>query len=237
MLRIKKFSGNTIYDRNGYGYRYYNANKILKIVFIHILILFFIRLMIHEPLREIIMVVYASCVFMECVFFFACYVDGYIVKDTEINYYKAFKKKSIKYKDINSIVVSQAYGKNSVGYLGRYKKNADGKIRFKPYPWITMCGVGVIPDKILNGYDGTLTSLGVDYYLKKNGLIYSLLWNRLLVENLLMQYEGKFYITNSIAVRYRKELNEFSEKYKVGTDRIYIITDVVAVHFMWDNDF
>lgn len=65
-------------------------------------------------------------------------------------------------------------------------------------------------------------------------MIYSFVWNKWAMENLLAEFEGDFYISKSIAVRYKKELQEIAIKYNIGEERIHIVTDTVATHFLWD---
>ena len=68
-------------------------------------------------------------------------------------------------------------------------------------------------------------------------MIYSFIWNKWVMENLIAEFNGGFYITKSIAVRYKKELQEMVIKYKIHEDKIHIVIDSVATHFLWDNDF
>ncbi|MDD3361690.1 MAG: hypothetical protein PHW34_08465 [Hespellia sp.] len=235
MFRIVNNS-NRIYSRDGYGYKYLTINKTLKILLIHIFIFLFLIIFVKEPYKKIAMGVYAAIVITECIFLLGCYADGYMYNGTKMQYYQLYKKRFIKYKEINSMIVSHAVGRTgSIGYLGKYKRCNNGKVRFKPYAWITLCNKP--PDKIKKNYNYTLDGTSVDYSLKTSGLIYSFIWNESVVDSMLKEYEGNFYITNSIALRYKKEIEAIIIKYKIRSERIHIITDIIATHFLWDNDF
>ena len=158
------------------------------------------------------------------------------IENTGITIYKLFQKKEIKYSEIKYIVISHAVGRTStVGYLGKFRRCSGGKIRFKPYPWITLCNK--ISDKITKEVSDTLDRKSVDYLLKKNGFIYSFIWNRYAMEKLLIHPEVNIFISKSIEVRYKREIEELVVKYDIPKDRLHIIKDKVVMHFLWDNEF
>lgn len=225
-----------LYSRDGYGYKYLNMNKLLKILMVHIMIFLLIVLVFNETFKVILIITYFSIILVEFLFLVGCYEDGFKIDRKGIKYYRLFKPKQILYNKINSIVISHAVGRAaSIGYIGKYERCSNGKLRFRPYPWVTLCNK--IPDKISKEFSSTLDSVTVDYLLKKNGMIYSFVWNQWAMENLLAEFEGDFYITKSIAVRYKNELQEMVIKYKIQEEKIHIVTDAVATHFLWDNDF
>lgn len=234
MSGIRNKCGN-LYSRDGYGYNYLNANKIIKILIVHMMIFLFIILVFNATFKEIIVVIYFVLVLAEFLFLVGCYADGFKIDRIGIKYYRLFKPKKVLYKEIKSIVISHAVGRAaSVGYLGKYERCSSGKMRFRPYPWVTLCDK--VPDKVIKEFSYTLDSVTVDYLLGKNGMVYSFIWNKWAMENLMAEFDGDFYVTKSIAVRYKKELQEMAIKYEICEEKIHIVTDTVAIHFLWDND-
>ena len=222
----------------GSEYKFPLSKKIFMIYFIiHFIILVTILLVTYSDLRSALLMLYAAIVFMEVVMFTGIFAERFMIESDGIRFYKFFKCSKVLYKEIDSIVISHAWHDRhpGAGWLGKFKRCSSGKIRFRPYPWITCCDR--IPDKVIAEVSKTLLSSDVDYFLKNNGLLYSFLWNRCAMENLLMHQEVNLFITNSIAVRYRTEIEEMAAKYKVLDERIHIIKDKVAMQWLWDNDF
>lgn len=233
MSRIENRYGN-LYRK--YGCMYLNKKKLLRILLVNLTIFLFILFIFSEPVKEYVVLIYLCLVLTEFLLLAAAFTYSYKFDSKKIKYNILFMRKEISYKEIKSIVISHAIGLTpSVSYLGKYKRCSSGKVRFRPYPWITLCDE--IPKKIIREFQYTLTGQDVDALLKKNGMIYSFVWNKRAVENLLEEFEGDFYISKSIAVRYKKELQEIAIKYEIGEERIHIVTDTVATHFLWDNDF
>ena len=57
------------------------------------------------------------------------------------------------------------------------------------------------------------------------------------MEKLLIHPEVNIFISKSIEVRYKREIEELVVKYDIPKDRLHIIKDKVAMHFLWDNEF
>lgn len=224
-----------VYTRCGNGY--HNKKKLLKTLMVHILI--FIIIMIScsfdRELRDVILVIYLCIIFMEGLHITNRYIEGYRADESKIQYYHRLKKQYIMYSGVNSIVVSHARAESYRGYLGKFKRCTNGKIRYFPYPWITLCDT--IPEKIIKKYNYTLNGRNVDYLLRKNGLIYSFMWNDWVMENLFTQYKGDFYVTTSIATRYKRKMQAIIDMYRIEKERIHIIPDEVASYPTWNNDF
>ena len=228
----------TVYGREGSEYKFPPSKKIFMIYFIiNFIILVTILLVTYSDLRSALLMLYAAIVFMEVVMFTGIFAERFMIESDGIRFYKFFKCSKVLYKEVNSIVISHAWqGKGKYhAYYGKFKRCSSGKIRFQPYPWITCCDR--IPDKVMSDFSDTLRGTDVDYFLKKNGLLYSFIWNRCAMENLLMHHEVNLFITRSISVRYKAEIEEMAAKYKVHDERIHIIKDKVAMQWLWDNDF
>lgn len=52
-----------------------------------------------------------------------------------------------------------------------------------------------------------------------------------------MHPEVNIFISKSIEVRYKREIEELVVKYDIPKDRLHIIKDKVVMHFLWDNEF
>lgn len=221
------------HSREQVKYQFPFTNKILMT---YLIILVVILLATYSYLRTVFLMFYAVIVFMNVLIVAIALIERFKIESDGIKFYKFFRCSKVLYKDVSSIVISHAWHEGkSAGFLGRYKKSVNGKIRFRPYPWITCCDR--IPDKVMSDFSDTLRGTDVDYFLKKNGLLYSFIWNRCAMENLLMHHEVNLFITRSISVRYKAEIEEMAAKYKVPNERIHIIKDKVAMEWFWDNDF
>lgn len=225
-----------IYNRDLDEHKFISYYKILEIFIIDFLLFLLLKMMFRELVYDIVFILYISVIILQVIYITDYFRNGFSIENTGITIYKLFQKKEIKYSEIKYIVISHAVGRTStVGYLGKFRRCSGGKIRFKPYPWITLCNK--ISDKITKEVSDTLDRKSVDYLLKKNGFIYSFIWNRYAMEKLLIHPEVNIFISKSIEVRYKREIEELVVKYDIPKDRLHIIKDKVVMHFLWDNEF
>jgi len=218
-----KANNANLYGRQRGGYH----NKvILSIIIICHLYVLFLAIFFHNYITKVIALIYfLSFGLILTTLIFARYREGFRVLSNEIEYYRNFKKKHIKYCDINGIVVSAGMALYRSGGLGRYRIKY-GKLSFQSYPWFTICSKS--PSEIMKReYDYTLTGRSVDELLRKDIFVYSFCYNKKMLKELLENYQGDYYITRSLATQYWDDMQSYIDHYNISNMRIHIVSDKV----------
>lgn len=148
------------------------------------------------------------------------YLDGYKLKQGQLQYRKTFFKHDIAYEEIGSVIISNAMSTGKYYTIGKWKI-VSGKLVYLVYPWLTF----VKTDDVKTEWPEELNSWKVQKLIDEEINIYGLVWNDKHMGDFLSNYKGKYYIADSIRNRYAAEIEKIIEKYNIDKSKVFTIYD------------
>lgn len=226
-------------------YPRFNSYLIEKILIICGIVLFICFLLFNYVFRsrDLACVFWGLCLsswFIPVTLFFFKLREGYIIHDDAIFFQYRFMKNKLLYKDIKSIIIS----------------NAQGNYRIIKTPYVTV--IGGEKDEILQYCTDSpkrhvLTSNDIRYklgaeigcfhpgnireILKKDSSIiynYGFAWNKREMYKIFKGFLGDYYIAASVLENFRDEFDDIVKKYDISSERICVIDDSTNGKFIWN---
>lgn len=151
--------------------------------------------------------------FLAVTFSVQFFQDGYIIRHDEIVFFHKFKKNRKKLKEIEAVVISNAY----IYFHGTNPINMWKNGKIIPCPWFTLffekidpMEVGLYPDKV--------TSIEIENKIFKSKQKVGFIYQKDVIDEIMEKYTGNIYITKSLYLNFKNEIDE-----RAATKSIHII--------------